>query len=709
MPCKWLSGLRHHKLSPFTAYDLRTHRISLEKAEDLCRKRKPEKALPYLIKAIEENPENLDAAIQFAFLNEINGALQILEGAEKMGELFSLSAFFALTHIGRLTLKKILGDDCFEDSGDCVGHFWGIIETRPYMRVLQALVRVYYEADRPKDSEKTIIEMLRLCPGDNMGQRSWLGSMLIRNGRYSEAIFFAHNWLVAFKDGSTPPRGGAAFDVHPTALIGDDLEKDLASWGEGALLRTAALAWFKLSGDCIQSRQYLRLAVQAQPNILLKVLALVPPPKELNMSPRSRNGPEEAHDYLWLTQDLWMYSEVWDWANENPDVLEVLLKKCSREECDVREAKVAQFKRCAACHLHKVKKAIPYIIEALRVSPNNLDAAIQCAYVSDREGAVEILEMEERTGKETLKVGVGRDCFEDTSRHAGNFWMLIDTRSYIRVMQALVRIYFEEGRYLESEATMIEMLRLCPRDNTAQRSWLASMLIRNGRAADALCFAQSWFKHETPPRGGTIFTAPSWALLSAARAEELSRKADGNILHTAALAAFKLYGDCPQSQQLLKMAAYGQPHILTKVLGLATRPDKLNMDPREPNGHEDGHDHLWLSQDLWMEDAVWAWTNTNQDVKDAALARCDQCNRRETKVAQFERCAGCRIARYCSPECQKQDWKVHKPGHQSTRQQMHLIHGGNSPMGKNTMISSNMFIFNRNPVQHRQRMPRGIS
>lgn len=40
---------------------------------------------------------------------------------------------------------KTLGDDCFDDGSDTVGHFWGVLETRPYMRVQQALVRIYFE------------------------------------------------------------------------------------------------------------------------------------------------------------------------------------------------------------------------------------------------------------------------------------------------------------------------------------------------------------------------------------------------------------------------------------------------------------------------------------------------------------------------------------------------------------------------------------
>lgn len=38
------------------------------------------------------------------------------------------------------------------------------------------------------------------------------------------------------------------------------------------------------------------------------------------------------------------------------------------------------------------------------------------------------------------------------------------------------------------------------------------------------------------------------------------------------------------------------------------------------------------------------------------------CNKREEKAAQFKRCGRCRLACYCSVECQHQHWSTHKSG-----------------------------------------------
>lgn len=58
---------------------------SLEKAEDLCRKRRPLEAIPYLEAVLEENPNNLDAVIQLAFLCQRPDAVKMLEKAERTG------------------------------------------------------------------------------------------------------------------------------------------------------------------------------------------------------------------------------------------------------------------------------------------------------------------------------------------------------------------------------------------------------------------------------------------------------------------------------------------------------------------------------------------------------------------------------------------------------------------------------------------------
>lgn len=69
------------------AYSSRFLSHSLDKAEDLCRKKKPEKAIPFLMKALED-PNNLDAAVQLAFvMPNMDMSLNVLEDTEKKGNI----------------------------------------------------------------------------------------------------------------------------------------------------------------------------------------------------------------------------------------------------------------------------------------------------------------------------------------------------------------------------------------------------------------------------------------------------------------------------------------------------------------------------------------------------------------------------------------------------------------------------------------------
>ncbi|CAL1702320.1 unnamed protein product [Somion occarium] len=313
-------------------------RKNLEIAEDLCRKRKPIEALPYLDKALKADDANLDAYIQLAFLAPtLDDSIEVLESAE---------------HKGRGKLKQAFGPNCFDDDSNEVGNFWSILETRPYMRVLQSLVRLSFENKRFDKCCETITEMLRLCPGDNMKQRSWFGSVLLKTGRTKDALHFSQAWMErdTRHHGTLPSKAGCDWKEPSQEPLTQETIDDMSQWTPAEHLYTAAYASFKLWGDCELARQYLHLAVKMNPNTVIKILAKVEQPKSLNMSARSINGPEEAHDYLWLAQDLWMAEDVWNWANSQEATRNLLLRKCSRDGCNNEEKSVAEFKRCAACH-----------------------------------------------------------------------------------------------------------------------------------------------------------------------------------------------------------------------------------------------------------------------------------------------------------------------------------------------------------------------
>jgi tetratricopeptide (TPR) repeat protein len=79
---------------------------------------------------------------------------------------------------------EALGKAAFEDD---VGMFWGLIETRPYMRARHELALALWRAGNFDEAIGHYQEMLRLNPNDNQGVRYLLIDALLERGRDAEA------------------------------------------------------------------------------------------------------------------------------------------------------------------------------------------------------------------------------------------------------------------------------------------------------------------------------------------------------------------------------------------------------------------------------------------------------------------------------------------------------------------------------------------
>jgi len=80
--------------------------------------------------------------------------------------------------------ERALGKRFFEENA---GHFWGILETRPYMRARQGLADVLWRLKRQDEAREHFREMLRLNPNDNQGIRDLLLVLLLEMERDDEA------------------------------------------------------------------------------------------------------------------------------------------------------------------------------------------------------------------------------------------------------------------------------------------------------------------------------------------------------------------------------------------------------------------------------------------------------------------------------------------------------------------------------------------
>lgn len=80
--------------------------------------------------------------------------------------------------------ERALGNQVFEEDK---GHFWGLLETRPYMRARLGLARCLWEKGDRDAAIAHYHEMLELNPNDNQGVRHILLGCLLDERRHEEA------------------------------------------------------------------------------------------------------------------------------------------------------------------------------------------------------------------------------------------------------------------------------------------------------------------------------------------------------------------------------------------------------------------------------------------------------------------------------------------------------------------------------------------
>ncbi len=75
--------------------------------------------------------------------------------------------------------ERALGPRAFQEDR---GHFWGVVETRPYMRAREGLAACLWQTDERGEAVEHYEEMLRLNPNDNQGIRYRLLACLLEMG-----------------------------------------------------------------------------------------------------------------------------------------------------------------------------------------------------------------------------------------------------------------------------------------------------------------------------------------------------------------------------------------------------------------------------------------------------------------------------------------------------------------------------------------------
>lgn len=164
--------------------------------------------------------------------------------------------------------EKALGKACFRDD---VGHFWGILETRPYMRARQGLAQALWNMGQRDEAVAHYQEMLRLNPNDNQGIRYLLLDCLLFLGRDDEAA----------------------------DLISKYEEDGSAAWSW-----SRALLAFHRQGDCTEARDALSHARRENKHVAPLLLGDKKMPRRLP-DYISWGGKDEAVAYVYGAASAW--------------------------------------------------------------------------------------------------------------------------------------------------------------------------------------------------------------------------------------------------------------------------------------------------------------------------------------------------------------------------------------------------------------------
>lgn len=140
--------------------------------------------------------------------------------------------------------EKALGKEFFETNK---GYFWGLIETRTYMRTLAALAEVYKSAMQREKAIECYEKSLMLCKEDNLGARYLLADLYMELRRADDAL----RLIESFKDDA----GAMMLFTKALALFikyGDD---ELALKGLSAAIKSNKFIVPMLLGQVAQPKQ----------------------------------------------------------------------------------------------------------------------------------------------------------------------------------------------------------------------------------------------------------------------------------------------------------------------------------------------------------------------------------------------------------------------------------------------------------------------
>lgn len=164
--------------------------------------------------------------------------------------------------------ERALGPETFRDGA---GHFWGLVETRPYMRACEGLAEALWEMGARDEAVEQFRELLRLNPNDAQGARYRLANALLVLRRNDEL----------------------------KRLLDDYPDEDSVDW-----IYNRALLVFAREGDSPGARSRLTLALRRN-RFVPKYLLLGEPLPQVPAMYLGLDEEAEAMSYASLAVEAW--------------------------------------------------------------------------------------------------------------------------------------------------------------------------------------------------------------------------------------------------------------------------------------------------------------------------------------------------------------------------------------------------------------------
>ncbi|MHB1493732.1 MAG: tetratricopeptide repeat protein [Thermoplasmataceae archaeon] len=202
-------------------------------------------------------------------------AMQALEISENCPDAYVILAEMERDNNKKMELytkgvkagEKVLGKEIFDKDK---GHFWGITETRPYMRAMEGLATALWNSGQLDRTQEIYERLIELNPNDNQGNR------------YSLLLLYMYRK-----------------NFEKAKKILNQYDEDSAEWNY-----SKALLLFLTSGVTIESKNALKRAFKSNkyvPVVLLREGKL--PPQSNYISP---GEPDEAISYVRGSGPLWL-------------------------------------------------------------------------------------------------------------------------------------------------------------------------------------------------------------------------------------------------------------------------------------------------------------------------------------------------------------------------------------------------------------------